>query len=118
MKVFVESLDRCFENVCELDLIFHFDQVHAILNEIIQGGLVLETNITEIVNSVQTVAKARRTSAGTMSVPRSNGSGAASGSGSALEGGSTWASPAGLPWSDAAANVGEWAKGWGSKLGR
>jgi len=28
-KVFVESLDRCFENVCELDLIFHFDDVRV-----------------------------------------------------------------------------------------
>lgn len=27
MQVFVESLDRAFENVCELDLIFHFDEV-------------------------------------------------------------------------------------------
>jgi hypothetical protein len=26
-QVFVESLDRAFENVCELDLIFHFDEV-------------------------------------------------------------------------------------------
>jgi hypothetical protein len=23
----VESLDRAFENVCELDLVFHFDEV-------------------------------------------------------------------------------------------
>jgi AP-3 complex subunit sigma len=27
IQVFVEVLDRCFENVCELDLIFHFDKV-------------------------------------------------------------------------------------------
>jgi AP-3 complex subunit sigma len=27
IQVFVESLDRAFENVCELDLIFHFDEV-------------------------------------------------------------------------------------------
>lgn len=99
-------------------MIFHFDQVHAILNEIIQGGLVLETNINEIVNSVQAVAKARRVSAASMAVPRSSASTGASGAGSALEGGTMWTSPAGLPWSDAAANVGEWAKGWGSKLGR
>lgn len=26
-KVFVETLDKCFENVCELDLIFHVDKV-------------------------------------------------------------------------------------------
>lgn len=63
--MFVESLDRAFENVCELDLVFHFDEVcsfsfaseeclhgrvkvHHILSEIIQGGLVLETNVEEI----------------------------------------------------------------------
>lgn len=68
LQVFVESLDRAFENVCELDLVFHFDdvrltltnvnavwcltsewiQVHHILGEVIQGGLVLETNVEEI----------------------------------------------------------------------
>lgn len=64
--MFVESLDRAFENVCELDLVFHFDevcqklrlclmhslkrlvQVHHILAEIIQGGLVLDTNVEDI----------------------------------------------------------------------
>ncbi|KAH9064084.1 AP complex, mu/sigma subunit, partial [Lactarius vividus] len=48
IQVFVEALDRAFENVCELDLVFHFDEVHHILAEIIQGGLVLETNLDEI----------------------------------------------------------------------
>ena len=27
--VFVEALDKCFENVCELDLIFHSDKVRV-----------------------------------------------------------------------------------------
>ena len=27
VQVFVETLDRCFENVCELDLVFHMDKV-------------------------------------------------------------------------------------------
>jgi AP-3 complex subunit sigma len=27
--VFVEALDKCFENVCELDLIFHSDKVRG-----------------------------------------------------------------------------------------
>jgi len=62
IQVFVESLDRTFENVCELDLVFHFDEVHHILAEIIQGGLVLETNVEEIDFSVQAAAKARRES--------------------------------------------------------
>jgi len=27
IQVLVEALDRAFENVCELDLVFHFDEV-------------------------------------------------------------------------------------------
>nr|ODN90445.1 AP-3 complex subunit sigma [Cryptococcus depauperatus CBS 7841] len=61
-QVFVESLDRSFENVCELDLIFHFDEVHHVLSEIIQGGLVLETNINEVSACVRTASKHRKES--------------------------------------------------------
>lgn len=43
IQVFVEVLDRCFENVCELDLIFNFDKVFYVLNEIICGGVVVES---------------------------------------------------------------------------
>merc|ERR1712045_939988 len=39
VQVFVETLDKCFESVCELDLIFNSDKVHFILDEIIQGGM-------------------------------------------------------------------------------
>ncbi|TIA93166.1 hypothetical protein E3P99_00304 [Wallemia hederae] len=58
----VESLDRAFESVCELDLVFHFDQVHFIIDEIIHGGLVIETNVTQIVNNVNEQALKRRKS--------------------------------------------------------
>ncbi|SCV68697.1 BQ2448_818 [Microbotryum intermedium] len=86
IQVFVESLDRCFENVCELDLIFHFDQVrpqptrmmefrfaqtdphsrtrqvHALLSCIITGGLVLDTSIDSIQASFSAQMKARKAS--------------------------------------------------------
>ncbi|EIW64538.1 Adaptor protein complex sigma subunit [Trametes versicolor FP-101664 SS1] len=62
IQVFVESLDSAFENVCELDLVFHFDEAHHILSEIIQGGLVLETNVSEIDRAVQEAARARKES--------------------------------------------------------
>ena len=32
IQVFVEALDKCFENVCELDLIFHSDKCHYVLD--------------------------------------------------------------------------------------
>ncbi|XP_055742086.1 AP-3 complex subunit sigma-1 isoform X1 [Salvelinus fontinalis] len=52
IQVFVETLDKCFENVCELDLIFHVDKVHNILAEMVMGGMVLETNMNEIITQV------------------------------------------------------------------
>ena len=52
IQVFVEVLDRLFENVCELDLIFHSDQVLYVLDEIIQGGIVIETGIAAILDAV------------------------------------------------------------------
>lgn len=53
IQVFVETLDRCFENVCELDLIFHVDKINYVLDEIVVGGLVLETNMADILAALQ-----------------------------------------------------------------
>jgi len=63
IQVFVESLDRCFENVCELDLIFHFDEVHTLLSCMIVGGLVADTSIDSIAASFRAAKVATRTSA-------------------------------------------------------
>ncbi|TPR02532.1 hypothetical protein CAN33_0044775 [Aspergillus niger] len=51
IQVFVEALDRMFENVCELDLIFGYETMHAVLSEMIVGGVVVETNIDKIVSA-------------------------------------------------------------------
>ena len=48
---------KCFENVCELDLIFHPDRVFYILDEIVQGGMVLETRQEEILEALAAQAK-------------------------------------------------------------
>jgi AP-3 complex subunit sigma len=53
IHVFVEALDHIFENVCELDLIFHSDKVHYILDEIIMGGMVLETNLQDVLLGIR-----------------------------------------------------------------
>jgi len=60
IQVYVEALDKLFENVCELDLIFNFETLHATLSEMIVGGVVIETSRDRIVSSVReqgTVAK-------------------------------------------------------------
>lgn len=72
IHVFVQSLDMCFESVCELDLVFGWQVLQTVLEyvfvelsgdaqfssdeevltsnrEIVQGGLVIETNVKRIV---------------------------------------------------------------------
>uniref|UniRef100_A0A5B7BH96 AP complex subunit sigma n=1 Tax=Davidia involucrata TaxID=16924 RepID=A0A5B7BH96_DAVIN len=71
MQVFVETLDKCFSNVCELDIVFNFNKVHAILDEIILGGQVLETSSTEVVKAVEEISKLERASNSIMLVPKS-----------------------------------------------
>ncbi len=60
IQVFVEALDKCFQNVCELDLIFHTDKIHFILDEIVMGGMVLETSLKEIIKAVNATTKYQR----------------------------------------------------------
>ncbi|XP_064933017.1 AP-3 complex subunit sigma-2 isoform X3 [Patagioenas fasciata] len=70
IQVFVETLDKCFENVCELDLIFHMDkQVHHILQEVVIGGMVLETNMNEIVAQVEAQSKLEKAEGGLSAAP-------------------------------------------------
>ncbi|KAA6415040.1 MAG: AP-3 complex subunit sigma [Lasallia pustulata] len=53
IQVFVEALDRLFENVCELDLIFNFETLHAVLGEMVVGGVVVETGLDKVVEGVR-----------------------------------------------------------------
>ncbi|PAA60618.1 hypothetical protein BOX15_Mlig002489g1 [Macrostomum lignano] len=69
IQVFVETLDKCFENVCELDLIFHMDRVHFILNELVMGGMVLETNMNEIVARFEEQQKLQKSESGFSAMP-------------------------------------------------
>ena len=45
---FVEVLDKYFGNVCELDIIFNFDKAYYILDELLIGGELQESNKREI----------------------------------------------------------------------
>jgi len=49
----VQALDQLFENVCELDLIFNFETLHATLEEMVVGGCVVETDLAKIVAGVR-----------------------------------------------------------------
>lgn len=43
IHMFVEILDTYFNNVCELDLVFHFYKVYALLDEVFLAGELMES---------------------------------------------------------------------------
>ncbi|PIA52666.1 hypothetical protein AQUCO_01000497v1 [Aquilegia coerulea] len=71
IQVFVETLDKCFRNVCELDIVFNFSKMHMVLNEIIFGGQVLETSSSEVMKAVEEITKLEKASNAISLVPKS-----------------------------------------------
>ncbi|XP_062102394.1 AP-3 complex subunit sigma-like [Humulus lupulus] len=57
IQVLVETLDKCFRNVCELDIVFNYSKLHTMLDEIIFGGQVLETSSAEVMKVVEEISK-------------------------------------------------------------
>lgn len=62
IQVFVETLERCFKNVCELDLVFNFSKLHTILDEIIFAGQVVETSSEEVMKAVDEISRLEKPS--------------------------------------------------------
>mmetsp|Transcript_88060 Transcript_88060/g.152555 ORF Transcript_88060/g.152555 Transcript_88060/m.152555 type:complete len:151 (-) Transcript_88060:11-463(-) len=57
IETLVMVLDTCFNNVCELDLIFNFDRVNYILDELVMAGMPLETNAEAVLEAVREAKK-------------------------------------------------------------
>jgi len=54
----VETLDRYFSNVCELDLMFNLEMAHFIVDEMLMNGCIVETNKQNVLAPVQLLEKA------------------------------------------------------------
>ena len=53
----VETLDKYFENVCELDIMFNIEKAHFIIDEMVMSGFITETNKSNILAPVIAVVK-------------------------------------------------------------
>ena len=53
----VETLDKYFENVCELDIMFNIEKAHFIIDEMIMSGYIVESNKANVLNPVIAVVK-------------------------------------------------------------
>lgn len=57
IHLFVELLDSYFSNVCELDIVFNFNKVYALLDEYMLAGEIEETSKREILDRVKLLEK-------------------------------------------------------------
>jgi AP-2 complex subunit sigma-1 len=57
IHLFVELMDQFFSNVCELDIVFHFNKVYALLDEFIIAGEVQETSKKLILDRMKELEK-------------------------------------------------------------
>eukprot|EP00298_Acanthocystis_sp_HF-20_P013807 c20512_g4_i1.p1 GENE.c20512_g4_i1~~c20512_g4_i1.p1 ORF type:complete len:156 (-),score=42.91 c20512_g4_i1:4-471(-) len=53
----VETLDKYFENVCELDIMMNLDKTHVIIDEMIMNGCIVETNRENILSPMELLDK-------------------------------------------------------------
>jgi AP-2 complex subunit sigma-1 len=57
IHLFVEMLDEYFGNVCELDIVYHFNKVYMILDEYILAGEVQETSRRAVISRIREFEK-------------------------------------------------------------
>ena len=53
----VETLDKYFENVCELDIMFNLEKAQFILDEMVTNGAIVETNKANILKPILLLEK-------------------------------------------------------------
>lgn len=56
----VETFDKYFENVCELDVMFNVEKAHFILEEMMANGAVVETNRMNVLQPLVLMDKERK----------------------------------------------------------
>ncbi|CAM9494329.1 unnamed protein product [Heterosigma akashiwo] len=54
----VETLDKYFESVCELDIMFNLEKAHFILDEMVTNGYIVEANRSNVLRPLALMDKA------------------------------------------------------------
>ncbi|KAF7819738.1 AP-4 complex subunit sigma [Senna tora] len=57
IHLLVETMDRHFGNVCELDIMFHLEKAHFMLEEMVMNGCIVETSKSNILTPIQLIDK-------------------------------------------------------------
>ena len=55
IHLFVETLDKYFGSVCELDVVYNFYKVYSVLDELLVGGEIVGTSKINILKKLREI---------------------------------------------------------------
>ena len=55
IHLFVETMDKYFGSVCELDVVYNFYKVYTVLDELLIGGEIVETSKVNILKKLREI---------------------------------------------------------------
>lgn len=58
---YVEVLDKWFMNVCELDIIFNFQQAYSVIDEVLIAGELQESSKRVVLNTLKRIDETLKT---------------------------------------------------------
>ena len=64
VQAYVEALDKFFGAVCELDIMFHLEKAHYILDEMLMNGEIVECNRAKVLQPVQQLEQSSNSGGG------------------------------------------------------
>ncbi|TPX51483.1 hypothetical protein SeLEV6574_g00280 [Synchytrium endobioticum] len=64
---YVEILDKWFMNVCELDIIFNFQQAYTIIDELLISGELQESSKRAVINTLKRMSESEKQETSLMS---------------------------------------------------
>ena len=53
----VETMDKWAGSICELDIMYHLEQVHFLLDEMVMNGFIVETNKSNVLRPLDLMEK-------------------------------------------------------------
>ncbi|XP_033115815.1 AP-4 complex subunit sigma-1-like [Anneissia japonica] len=60
IQLFIETLNKYFDGVSEIDIFYNLEKIHIILDEMIVNGYILETNMSKILQPILLMDKASK----------------------------------------------------------
>merc|ERR1712161_172342 len=65
----VETMDRWAGSICELDIMYQLEQVHFLVDEMVQNGYIVDTNKSNVLRPIDLIDRESKKNEGMFRLP-------------------------------------------------